>query len=100
MRANGWSRADCAVLMYPVREASHEAEPRRPISEAVIMAVPKFDALMLPLLQVAADGQEHRLASLTAVIADRLNLTEADRNEKWAPVSLVFPIASIGRSST
>jgi hypothetical protein len=46
------------------------------------MAVPKFDSLMLPLLQVAADGKEHRLNDLVALISDRLNLTEADRSEK------------------
>jgi hypothetical protein len=48
------------------------------------MAVPKFDALMLPLLQVAADGQEHRLNDLITLIAERLNLSEADRTEKMA----------------
>lgn len=48
------------------------------------MAVPKFDALMLPLLQVAADGQEHRLNDLVTSIADRLDLSEADRTERMS----------------
>lgn len=48
------------------------------------MAVPKFDALLLPLIQVAADGREHRLNDLVALIADRISLSEADRNEKMA----------------
>lgn len=48
------------------------------------MTVPKFDALMLPLLQVAADGREHRLNHLVGLIADQLSLTEADRTEKMA----------------
>src|SRR5947209_6284682 len=52
--------------------------------EVASMAVPKFDALMLPLLQVAVDGNEHRLNDLAALIADRLNLSEADRTEKMS----------------
>ncbi len=48
------------------------------------MAVPKFDSLMLPLLQAAADGNEHRLNDLAPIIADTLNLSEADRNEPMA----------------
>jgi restriction system protein len=48
------------------------------------MAVPKFDALMLPLLQVAADGEEHRLGDLVTLIAQRLQLSESDRTEKMA----------------
>lgn len=48
------------------------------------MAVPKFDALMRPLLQVAADGQEHRLNDLVTLIADRLKLSETDRSERMS----------------
>lgn len=54
------------------------------VGEPEGMAVPRFDALMLPLLQVAADGEEHRLGDLVALIADRLELSEADRTEKMA----------------
>ena len=48
------------------------------------MAVPKFDTLMMPLLQVTADGREHRLNDLVPLIADTLNLSEADRTEQMA----------------
>ena len=46
------------------------------------MAVPKFDALMLPLLKVANDGKEHRLNDVIQPIADKLRLSEADRTEQ------------------
>jgi len=39
---------------------------------------------MLPLLQVAGDGQEHRLSDVVDLIADRLHLSDADRAEKMA----------------
>src|ERR1700686_4231949 len=45
------------------------------------MAVPRFDALMLPLLTIAADGKEHRLNDVVPILADRLGLSEADRAE-------------------
>lgn len=48
------------------------------------MAVPKFDALMLPLLEAAADGKEHRISDLVSAIADSLKLSEADRTEPMA----------------
>jgi restriction system protein len=46
------------------------------------MAVPKFNALMLPLLQYAADGREHRLADAVEPIADALGLSTEDRQEQ------------------
>ncbi len=45
------------------------------------MPVPKFDALMLPLLRLAKDGEEHRLKDAIALIADELHLSESDREE-------------------
>lgn len=45
------------------------------------MAVPRFDAIMLPLLAVAADGNEHRLSDVLPQLADRLSLSEADLAE-------------------
>jgi hypothetical protein len=54
------------------------------VGEHKIMAVPKFDSLMLPLLQACSDGQQHRLDDLAESIADRLNLSEADRSERIA----------------
>jgi restriction system protein len=48
------------------------------------MAVPKFDALIQPLLALAADGKEHRLSDVVPALADQLGLSEADRAETMA----------------
>lgn len=45
------------------------------------MAVPDFQSLFLPVLQVASDGNEHSLTETIETIAQQLGLTEADRNE-------------------
>lgn len=45
------------------------------------MAVPDFQSLMLPLLRLAADGQEHRLADARTMLAAEFKLTDADREE-------------------
>ena len=45
------------------------------------MAVPDFQSLMLPLLQIAGDGQEHALAAVRDTIAAKLKLTPSDLAE-------------------
>lgn len=45
------------------------------------MAVPKFWEFMLPLLRVAEDGAEHRLAEAKESLSDHFNLTAADRKK-------------------
>lgn len=45
------------------------------------MAVPDFQLIMLPLLKLAGDGQEHTLSEAIDVLAQQLRLNEADRNE-------------------
>lgn len=45
------------------------------------MAVPDFQSIMLPLLQLASDGQEHILSETHEALADYFGLTEADRKE-------------------
>ncbi len=45
------------------------------------MAVPDFQALMLPLLQVAADGKEHSLAEARDKLAAKFKLTADDLAE-------------------
>lgn len=45
------------------------------------MGVPKFDAIMLPLLSVAADGKDHRLSEVAPILAERLGLTEEELAE-------------------
>jgi restriction system protein len=39
------------------------------------MAIPDFQSIVLPLLEVAADGQEHRVGEVVAALADRFKLT-------------------------
>ncbi|MHB8704032.1 MAG: winged helix-turn-helix domain-containing protein [Candidatus Tyrphobacter sp.] len=46
------------------------------------MPVPKFDALMLPLLKLSSDGKDHRLNDVILPIANELGLSEADRAEQ------------------
>jgi restriction system protein len=45
------------------------------------VAVPDFQSLMLPLLRVAADGEEHSLAETRPLLAAELKLSEADQDE-------------------
>jgi restriction system protein len=45
------------------------------------MGVPDFQALMLPLLRIAADGREHSLAEARDVLAADFKLSEADLQE-------------------
>lgn len=45
------------------------------------MAVPDFQSLMLPLVEFAADGQEHSLREAREVLAKRLGVTEEEREE-------------------
>ena len=45
------------------------------------MPIPDFQTLMLPVLQLAGDGQLHRLRDAVAEMSDAFNLTEAERNE-------------------
>lgn len=43
------------------------------------MAVPPWSEMSLPLLKLAADGQEHRIGDAVDEIADRLNIPAEDR---------------------
>ncbi|MBO9308594.1 MAG: restriction endonuclease [Chloroflexi bacterium] len=45
------------------------------------MPIPDFQTLMLPILQLAGDGQLHKLRDAVAAMSDAFNLTEAERNE-------------------
>ncbi len=45
------------------------------------MPIPDFQNLMLPMLQLAADGQEHRLSDMIEALAQQFELTEDDRAE-------------------
>lgn len=45
------------------------------------MSVPDYQTLMLPLLQLTGDKEEHTLAQAVDTIAQQLNLSEDERNE-------------------
>jgi len=46
------------------------------------MSVPDFQSLMLPLLKMAADGNEHSLVESREVLAREFSLTQPDREER------------------
>lgn len=43
------------------------------------MEIPDYQSLMLPLLQAAADGNEHTLRATIDILADQFKLSETDR---------------------
>lgn len=45
------------------------------------MAVPDFQTIMLPLLQIAVDGKEHSIQEATSQLAAHFNLTQAEVNQ-------------------
>ncbi len=45
------------------------------------MPVPDFQTLMLPVLQITGDGQEHTIGETIEIIASHFALTDTDRNE-------------------
>ncbi len=45
------------------------------------MAVPDFQSLMLPIVQIAADGQEHSSSEVSDLLAKLFTLTETDLRE-------------------
>lgn len=45
------------------------------------MAIPDFQSIMLPVLQIAADGQEHNQSEIREALALQFQLTQAEREE-------------------
>lgn len=45
------------------------------------MTVPDYQTLMLPVLQVAGDGNEHTITDVVQILADSFHLTAEDRSE-------------------
>ena len=45
------------------------------------MAVPDFQSIMLPLLKITGDKEEHKLSEVTERLAQEFSLTEEDRKE-------------------
>lgn len=48
------------------------------------MAIPDFQTLMLPLLELLNDGKPVKLSEMVEIMSDKYNLTEEERNE-WLP---------------
>ena len=48
------------------------------------MAIPGYQDLMLPLLQIAADGKEHTIQEAMVTLAEQLNLSEEDQETTLA----------------
>lgn len=47
----------------------------------VIMPIPDYQTLMLPLLEFAADGEEHHIREATQALAGRFHVSEEERKE-------------------
>jgi len=45
------------------------------------MAIPDFEAIMLPLLTIAGDGKEHSITDALNLLGTRFNLTEEERQQ-------------------
>ncbi|PYS49203.1 MAG: restriction endonuclease, partial [Acidobacteria bacterium] len=45
------------------------------------MAIPDYQTLMLPLLQLLNDGQEHLLREAVQELANKFNLTDEERSQ-------------------
>lgn len=45
------------------------------------MAIPDYQNIMLPLLELAADQQEHSMREAIDTLAEQFNLNQAERNE-------------------
>lgn len=45
------------------------------------MAIPDFQTLMLPLLELLKDGKPVKLSEMVEIMSDKYNLTEEERNE-------------------
>lgn len=45
------------------------------------MAIPDYQSLMLPVLKIASDGNEHRISDVVDALAEELGVTDAEREE-------------------
>jgi restriction system protein len=43
------------------------------------MSIPDYQTIMLPLLRIAADGEEHPIREATEVLADHFDLSDDER---------------------
>ena len=45
------------------------------------MPIPDYQSLMLPVLKIAGDGDEHRISDVVEALAKEFSLTESEREE-------------------
>ena len=45
------------------------------------MGIPDYQTLMLPVLQLASDGEEHKFSFAVEALADKFGLSTEERNE-------------------
>jgi len=55
------------------------------------VAIPKFDELMLPILELAADGTEHSMRDVREKLAVKFSLTEDEQNALLPSGQRIFP---------
>jgi restriction system protein len=51
---------------------------------SVPLTVPDYQTLMLPMLRMTGDGQDHKVSGLVEALADHFNLNEAERDDRLA----------------
>ena len=49
------------------------------------MAIPDYQTLMLPLLELAEDQKEHNIKDAVNILSEKYNLTEQERTEPKSP---------------
>jgi restriction system protein len=49
--------------------------------KAVMMAIPDYQTLMLPILKISGDGQEQRISDVVDQLARDFQLTEEERQQ-------------------
>ena len=45
------------------------------------MAIPNYQTLMLPVLKLAADGEDHKFSQVVEELANKVNISTEERNE-------------------
>ena len=60
------------------------------------MPIPDYQSIMLPILRMASDGQEHRFRDAVETLADEFGLTDGERAQLLpsgtAPVSTIVSV--------
>jgi restriction system protein len=46
------------------------------------MPIPGYEAMMLPIVQLASDGNVHRIVEATSLIADRFDISQGDLQQR------------------